>query len=149
MDFESSQVQLIILVFKYAMEYEKDMLSRYREYKKRVTLSEVKRIVEKLEQESHERMKKLQEAIKKLNLEQMNQSVDTLDDAEALKELIRYQNTGHIMYSDYILRVHNPYAREVFKQLKDSTFGYIEMIERETIKLTTLPSVNEEIYPVN
>jgi len=148
MDKINSDILVTILAFKYAMEYEKTMLEKYYEYKKRVALSSSKDIVIKLEADSYKRMKLLDETIKKLNLKQMDQSIDTLDDIEVMQELARYQATGHNMYNDFILKVRNPLAKDGFKELREGIFEYINMLEINITKLKNIPVIDQEVYPV-
>ena len=148
LDKINSDILVTILTFKYAIEYEKTMLEKYYEYKKRVTLSSIKDIIIKVEADSYKRMKLLDDIIKKLNLKQMNQSIDTFDDIEAMQELVRYQATGYNMYNDFILKVRNPLAKDAFKELREGIFEYINMLEINITKLKSIPVIDQEVYPV-
>lgn len=149
LDSNSSQMQITILAFKYLLEYEKSMLVKYYKYKKRVTASNVKDIIKNIEENAKARMKKLDDAVDKLNLNQLDLNINTLSDAEALEELLRYQKVGFDIYNDYIIRVRNPYAREVFRELRDDMFSYINTLESNAIKLMAVPTIDQEIYPVD
>jgi hypothetical protein len=142
-------MQITILAFKYLIEYEKSMLVKYYKYKKRVTLPRVMDIIKKMEEDAKVRMKKLDDAVNKLNLNQLDLNIDTLNDIEAIEELLEYQSVGFDIYNDYIIRVRNPYAREVFKELREGIFSYINILESNAIKLKAVPAIDQEIYPVD
>ncbi len=148
MNTENSQILLSILAFKTLMEYEKSMVSKYFEYKKRAALSDVRDLIIKMERDSYGRLKKLNDAVKKLNLEKMNQPINTLDDIEVLKELRMYLAAGYGIYNDYIITINNPYARDIFKELREGILEYITSAEAYITRYKNLPQIQQEIYPI-
>jgi len=138
----------MILAFKNLTEYEKNLTCICLKYKKRIELSGVKEAIAGIEADSCKRIKRLKDTFEKLNLNQFEQSHEPFDDFEALIGLMAYHTTGHNIYNDYVVRIQNPYARDVLKELRENSLECLKMIETHLIRLKTPPSTKQEIFPV-
>lgn len=148
MNISGSQTQLMILAFKNLMEYEKNLACICLKYKKRVELLGVKEIIAGLEADSYKRLKRLKDAVEKLNLNQFDQAHEPFDDFEALIGLVGHHLTGHNIYNDYVIRIQNPYVRDILKELRENSLECIKVIETQLMRLKTPPGTKQEIFPV-
>lgn len=139
--------EIILSAFKSAKQSENIIQSKAKDYGKNIADNQVQAILKQIEIMAVNHVDKIVTAEKAMHIDSLVKKYMSLDIRDALQDLVRDLINQQLLYNENLIKITNPYIREIFTEMRDEEMRYITILQQNIESLESKPTeTNSVVY---
>lgn len=139
--------EIILSAFKSAKQSENIIQSKAKDYGKNIADNQIQAILKQIEIMAVNHVDKIVTAEKAMHIDSLVKKYMSLDIRDALQDLVRDLINQQLLYNENLIKITNPYIREIFTEMRDEEMRYITILQQNIESLESKPTeTNSVVY---